>query len=64
MYPYEALKSANVRGTLNMIELAHNSTKIKPLHFISSRAVFPPRPGSTHEEDTPLDDIATGHTGF
>lgn len=39
VYPYSALKTANVLGTQEVIRLA-SSIKAKPLHYVSSVAVF------------------------
>ncbi|ARV57926.1 polyketide synthase [Nostocales cyanobacterium HT-58-2] len=39
VYPYSALKTANVLGTQEVIRLA-SEIKVKPLHYVSSVAVF------------------------
>jgi thioester reductase-like protein len=39
VYPYSALKAANVLGTQEVLRLACQ-TKVKPLHYVSSVAVF------------------------
>lgn len=39
VYPYSALKAANVLGTQEVIRLA-SAIKVKPLHYVSSVAVF------------------------
>ncbi|KAK3100605.1 hypothetical protein FSP39_022476 [Pinctada imbricata] len=39
-YPYQALKGSNVQGTANVAMFACTG-KIKPIHFISTDAVFP-----------------------
>ncbi|MTJ20310.1 NAD-dependent epimerase/dehydratase family protein [Dolichospermum sp. UHCC 0352] len=39
VYPYSALKTANVLGTQEVLRLACQ-TKVKPLHYVSSVAVF------------------------
>ena len=39
IYPYSALKSANVLGTQEVLRLACQG-KVKPVHYISSTAVF------------------------
>lgn len=39
VYPYSALKSANVIGTQEILRFA-SKTKIKPIHFISTTDVF------------------------
>lgn len=55
--PYHALRGANVYGTREIIRLA-SLTKRKPLHFISSVAVLPPRMSRTRPvmESDPLPD--------
>jgi thioester reductase-like protein len=40
IYPYQALKAANVEGTTEVIRLAC-SGKRKPIHYISTLSVFP-----------------------
>jgi thioester reductase-like protein len=40
-YPYHHLRAANVLGTLEVLKLAA-STRIKPLHFVSTLGVFSP----------------------
>ncbi|XP_076821581.1 uncharacterized protein LOC143468326 isoform X2 [Clavelina lepadiformis] len=39
VYPYEALKGANVTGTQNVLIFAR-SGKVKPVHYVSTNAVF------------------------
>ncbi|MEM7578620.1 MAG: thioester reductase domain-containing protein [Cyanobacteria bacterium P01_A01_bin.80] len=39
VYPYSALKNANVLGTQEVLRLA-SSVKVKPVHYVSSVAVF------------------------
>jgi thioester reductase-like protein len=39
VYPYSALKTANVLGTQEVLRLACH-TKVKPVHYVSSVAVF------------------------
>ncbi|XP_071786315.1 uncharacterized protein [Asterias amurensis] len=40
VYPYEALRGANVIGTQNVVLFACTN-KIKPLHYVSTNSVFP-----------------------
>jgi len=47
MYPYAALKPANVLGTQEVLRLACQG-KTKPVHYISSVAVFSPIRHSAH----------------
>lgn len=53
IYPYEALKPANVDGTREVLRLACLH-KIKPLHHVSTNGVFPPDLGLCRE-DTDFD---------
>lgn len=56
VYPYEALREANVRSLYELMTIA-TSTKIKPIHFISSIGVFNSlfaSPINAIDEDTPL----------
>ena len=57
IYPYAALRRTNVFGTVNMIKLAATA-KIKPLHYLSTNAVFPAKPGNVYSEDDSLDAFA------
>ena len=56
VYPYSALKSANVGGTREVLRLAcrHGA---KPVHHVSTNGIFPPGIGLC-EEDADLDDLA------
>ncbi|HET7272633.1 MAG TPA: amino acid adenylation domain-containing protein, partial [Rubrobacter sp.] len=56
VYPYSALKAANVGGTREVLRLAcrHGA---KPLHHVSTNGIFPPDMGRC-EEDADLDDLA------
>jgi thioester reductase-like protein len=42
--PYDSLKATNVLGTLEVLRVASRA-RLKPVHFISSLAVFPGEPG-------------------
>ncbi len=59
--PYTQLKAANVLGTLEVLRLAAN-TRTKPVHFISSLAVFPGEAGSPRFNETKLE-VARGVLG-
>lgn len=49
--PYSQLKAANVSGTIEMLKLAC-ARRVKPLHFISTVAVFEAKAGvRIHEDD-------------
>ena len=53
IYPYSALKPANVDGTREVIRLACRHHP-KPLHYVSSNGIFP-ADGRTYTETTDLD---------
>jgi thioester reductase-like protein len=40
IYPYQALKAANVDGTTEIVRLAC-ATRVKPVHYVSTLSVFP-----------------------
>lgn len=42
--PYAVLRDANVGGTVEALRLATTS-RLKPMHYVSTLSVFPPRPG-------------------
>jgi thioester reductase-like protein/amino acid adenylation domain-containing protein len=56
VYPYSALKAANVGGTREVLRLAcrHGA---KPVHHVSTNGIFPPGT-ELCEEETDLDDLA------
>ena len=56
VYPYDALKPANVDGTREVLRLACQR-KTKPLHFVSTNGIFPPG-GHKCEEEADLDTLA------
>jgi thioester reductase-like protein/amino acid adenylation domain-containing protein len=55
VYPYSALKAANVGGTREVLRLAcrHGA---KPVHHVSTNGIFPPGMGLC-EEETDLDEL-------
>ncbi|HYH98168.1 thioester reductase domain-containing protein [Hyalangium sp.] len=53
--PYRRLKAVNVLGTQEVLRLACKR-RIKPLHFISSLAVFPGHPGVHHFKEVEVTD--------
>jgi thioester reductase-like protein len=53
--PYRRLKAVNVLGTQEVLRLACRR-RIKPLHFISSLAVFPGHSGVQHFKEVELTD--------
>ena len=54
IYPYQALKPVNVNGTRRIIEFAF-SQKVKPVHYVSTTAVWPMGSHRTFKEDDSLD---------
>ena len=56
IYPYKALKPANVQGTREVLRLACLH-KTKPVHHVSTNGIFPPGEGRC-EEDVDLDALA------
>ncbi len=65
-YPYRAMRAANVGGTQEILRLA-SQIKLKPVHFISSPAVFKStgyfNKPSIREED-PLEDCELVYGGY
>ncbi len=65
-YPYSALKAANVLGLQEALRLA-SRIKLKPLHFVSSIAVFSPPAYAQQQvihEDQPLDHTEGLFSGY
>jgi len=56
VYPYSALKEANVGGTQEVLRLACRHG-YKPVHHVSTNGIFPPGTGLC-EEEIDLDDLA------
>ena len=56
VYPYSALKAANVDGTREVLRLACRHA-VKPVHYVSTNGVFPANVGLC-EEDADLDILA------
>jgi myxalamid-type nonribosomal peptide synthetase MxaA len=54
IYPYQALKPVNVTGTQHIIQFAF-SGKVKPVHYVSTTAVWPMGSHRSFNEDDPLD---------
>nr|VFK30975.1 MAG: amino acid adenylation domain-containing protein/thioester reductase domain-containing protein [Candidatus Kentron sp. MB] len=65
-YPYTTLRDTNVRGTREILRLA-SQIKSKPIHFVSSPAVFKStgyfNKPSIREED-PIEDCAVVYGGY
>ncbi|MBW4621513.1 MAG: amino acid adenylation domain-containing protein [Cyanosarcina radialis HA8281-LM2] len=59
IYPYAALRAANVLGTQEVLRLA-SQTKIKPVHFISTLDVFQSPAYAEMQEILESDDLASG----
>ncbi|MEM9460814.1 MAG: amino acid adenylation domain-containing protein [Myxococcota bacterium] len=54
LYPYQVLKPINVTGTQEIIRLAM-AQKLKPIHYISTAAVFPMGAHRTFSEDSSIE---------
>ena len=54
IYPYQALKPVNVDGTRHVIQFAF-AQKVKPVHYVSTTAVWPMGAHRSFNEDDPLD---------
>ncbi|MBI4543165.1 MAG: thioester reductase domain-containing protein [Gemmatimonadetes bacterium] len=65
VYPYDALRAANVAGTLELLRLS-GLARAKPFHFVSSMAVCysTTGPGQVAEEDDMLPHLAGLHLGY
>jgi thioester reductase-like protein len=66
VYSYEQLKPSNVNGIREILKLA-SQVKIKPLHYVSTLAVFPlvgNAEASVAREDDPLDHGGALHGGY
>ncbi|KAH3843031.1 hypothetical protein DPMN_116538, partial [Dreissena polymorpha] len=64
VYPYNALEGPNVNGTANVIKFAC-SGKVKPIHYISTDAVFPGGLTGCSEGDDALghaDELTDGYS--
>jgi len=59
--PYRRLKAINVLGTREVLRLACR-TRIKPVHYVSSLAVYPAQPGTPRWQEDDLRD-PTGISG-
>lgn len=67
VYPYSALKPANVQGTQEVLRLAAHEGAAKPVHFVSTLGVFPLVGGSgagTIREDDALDHGGSLYNGY
>jgi myxalamid-type nonribosomal peptide synthetase MxaA len=54
IYPYEALKATNVAGVHEIIRFGFNG-RIKPVHYMSTAAIWPMGPEYTFYESDPID---------
>jgi amino acid adenylation domain-containing protein/thioester reductase-like protein len=66
VFPYHAHKQVNVDGTLEIIRLA-SEKRIKPVHFVSTLAVFlsdKDRDGKIWYEDVDLEEIGVPYGGY
>uniref|UniRef100_A0A915Q4E9 Carrier domain-containing protein n=1 Tax=Setaria digitata TaxID=48799 RepID=A0A915Q4E9_9BILA len=49
IFPYQALHGINVLGTRNILDFCHKN-KVKPLYYLSTNAVIPPKLGDVDED--------------
>jgi len=63
VYPYEALKGPNVTGTQNVLMFARTG-KIKPLHYVSSNAVFANNLTACEEKPLEYDEQLLKENGY
>lgn len=63
LYPYRALKAANVLGTEALLGLACVG-RPKVFHHVSTLSVFPPRPDGVLSEEDPLERSTGFRTGY
>ncbi|MBV9790601.1 MAG: thioester reductase domain-containing protein, partial [Chloroflexi bacterium] len=61
--PYASLRASNVQGTHEVLRLAV-SEQLKPVHFVSTTAVFPSSAGGVVSEDAALSDVDALSTGY
>jgi thioester reductase-like protein len=60
IYPYSALKAANVLGTQEVLRLA-SQTKVKPVHYISTLDVFSSNKNNNIRTVSEIDSIGPGN---
>ncbi|MCX6081670.1 MAG: thioester reductase domain-containing protein, partial [Chloroflexi bacterium] len=63
IYPYEALRATNVLGIHEIIQFAFH-TRIKPVHHLSTAAIWPMGAGRVYYERDPIDHNGLLNLGY
>jgi thioester reductase-like protein len=63
IYPYEALRATNVLGIHEIIRFAFHS-RIKPVHHLSTAAIWPMGAQNTYYEKDPIDHVGALNLGY
>jgi amino acid adenylation domain-containing protein/thioester reductase-like protein len=63
IYPYEALRATNVLGTHEIIQFAFHS-RIKPVHHLSTAAIWPMGAQYTYYEKDAIDHVGLLNLGY
>jgi len=63
IYPYEALRATNVLGIHEIIQFAFHS-RIKPVHHLSTAAIWPMGAQYTYYEKDPIDHVGVLNLGY
>lgn len=63
IYPYEALRSTNVLGIHEIIQFAFHA-RIKPVHHLSTAAIWPMGSQYTYYEKDPIDHVGLLNLGY
>jgi myxalamid-type nonribosomal peptide synthetase MxaA len=63
IYPYEALRATNVLGIHEIIQFAFHS-RIKPVHHLSTAAIWPMGSQYTYYEKDPIDHVGLLNLGY
>jgi len=63
IYPYEALRATNVLGIHEIIQFAFHA-RIKPVHHLSTAAIWPMGAQYTYYEKDPIDHVGVLNLGY
>ena len=63
IYPYEAIKATNVLGVHEIIRFGFHG-QIKPVHYVSTAAIWPMGPECTFYETDPIDHGQLLNSGY
>ncbi|HEY5731500.1 MAG TPA: thioester reductase domain-containing protein, partial [Anaerolineales bacterium] len=63
IYPYEALRATNVLGVHEIIQFAFHA-RIKPVHHLSTAAIWPMGAQYTYYEKDPIDHVGLLNLGY